>query len=370
MFRAFKYELNPTQEQIAFMSKQFGCVRFVYNWGLNEKSKAYKERGEKITCFDLINTMVKMKKMTDFLWLSEVHSQALQMSLRNLDNAYTAFFNKKGNFPKFKKKSNRQSFQYPSGTKLNDSRIFLPKIGWIDFYKSRECFGKIKTVTVTRTPTGRHFVSILCDTGVPVPKKTEIKKSVGIDLGIKTFAVTSDREVFENQKHLQKSLKKLRVEQRSLARKQKGSNRRNKQRLRVAKVYERISFQRNDFLHKVSTKLVRENDAICIEDLNVSGMVQNPKLAKHIQDCGWRTLRTMLEYKCEWYGKTLHVIGRFEPSSKMCGHCGHINRDLKLSDRMWSCPNCQRTMDRDFNAAANIKDFGLGLRPSVANVKR
>lgn len=222
MFRAFKYELSPNQEQIALMSKQFGCVRFVYNWGLSEKIKAYKEFGKNLSCIDLSLLLTKKKKEQEFLWLSEAQAQSLQMSLRNLDNSYTSFFNNNGRFPKFKKKSNTQSFQYPQKVKIEENKIYLPKIGWVDFYKSRECFGKIKTVTVSKTPTGRHFVSILCDTGVAIPEKTEIKKAVGIDLGIKTFAVTSDGEVFENQKHLQKSLKKLRVEQRSLARKKKG----------------------------------------------------------------------------------------------------------------------------------------------------
>jgi len=292
------------------------------------------------------------------------------MALRNLDNAFTAFFKKRASFPNFKKKNRNQSFQYPQGVKLDGEKIYLPKIGWVRFFKSREAFGAIKTVTVSGTPTGRFFVSILCDTGVPVPAKVKTKTAVGIDLGLKVFAYTSDGEVVENQKHLAKSLKKLRLAQRSLSRKKKGSNRRNKQRIRVAKIHEKVEFQRNDFLHKVSTDLVRRYDAICIEDLNVAGMVKNHCLARSIQDAGWGVFRTMLEYKCEWYGKNLHVIGRFEPSSKMCNHCGNINRELKLSDRVWTCPCCQRTVERDFNAAINIKDFGLGHRPSVANGSR
>lgn len=368
MLKAFKFELNPTDEQRAVLSRHFGCARFVYNWGLNEKAKAFKERGEKLTCFDLTNKMAQLKKQPEFSWLKEVHSQPLQMALRNLDNAFTAFFNKRASFPNLKKKNRNQSFQYPQGVKLDNEKIYLPKIGWVKFFKSREPFGTIKTVTVSSTPTGRCFVSILCDTGVPVPAKSEIKTSVGVDLGLKVFAYTSDGEVFENQKHLAKNLKKLRIEQRSLARKKKGSNRREKQRLKVAKLHERISFQRNDFLHKVSTGLVRSYDAICIEDLNVSGIVKTRTLARAISDMGWRQFRTMLEYKCDWHGKTLKVIGRFEPSSKMCNHCGHIHRELKLSDRVWTCLNCQRTVERDFNAALNIKDFGLGLKPSIVNV--
>lgn len=370
MLKAFKFELNPNDDQKAAMSRQFGCARFVFNFGLNEKSKVFKETGKTISCFDLIKRVTAMKKDEAMAWLGEVHSQTLQMSLRNLDNAYTNFFSKRGSFPKFKSRKGRQSFQYPQGVKMNGNKVFLPKIGWVAFFKSRDIVGKIKTVTVSKTPTGRHFVSVLCETGATIPAKKEIKKStsVGIDLGIKDFLHTSEGQMFENQKHLIRSLKKLRTEQRTLARKVKGSNRREKQRLVVAKVYERVANQRRDFLHKTSTSLINRFDTICIEDLNVCGMIKNRKLAKHIQDCGWATFRSMLEYKCEWRGKNLLVIGRYEPSSKTCNHCGHIHRDLKLSDRVWTCSNCQRTLERDFNAALNIKDFGLGQNQSQANV--
>lgn len=368
MLKAFKYELNPNIEQRAMLSKHFGCTRFVFNWGLNEKSKAYKETGKNISCFDLIKRVTQMKQEEGTEWLKEVHSQPLQMALRNLDNAFTNFFNKRASFPRFKSKRRHQSFQYPQGVKVKENLVFLPKIGWVHFFKSRELFGKTKTVTVSVTPTGRYFVSILCDTGLTKPEKKERRKetAVGIDLGIKDFAVTSDKQVFENQRHLVKSLKKLRLEQRSLARKKKGSNRREKQRIKVAKLHEKVVNQRKDFLHKVSTGLVRKYDTITIEDLNVSGMIKNRKLAKHIQDVGWRSFCSMLEYKCEWYGKNLVAIGRFEPSSKMCNCCGHINKDLKLSDRLWDCPNCQTTIERDFNAALNIKDFGFGNKPIAA----
>lgn len=365
MLKAFKYELNPNEEQRVILAKHFGCTRFIYNWGLNETSKAYKETGKNISCFDLMKRVTQMKKEQETEWLKEVHSQPLQMALRNLDNAFTNFFNKRASFPKFKSKNRHQSFQYPQGVKVNENLVFLPKIGWVHFYKHREYFGEIKTVTVSITPTGRYFASILCDTGLEKPVKRKIKKetTVGVDLGIKVFTYTSEGQVFENQKHLIKSLKKLRVEQRSLSRKKKGSARMEKQRIKVAKLYEKVANKRKDFLHKVSTGLVRNFDTICIENLNVSGMIKNRKLAKHIQDAGWRDFRTMLEYKADWYGKNLITIGRFEPSSKMCNHCGCIHKELKLSDRYWTCSNCQRTVERDFNAALNIRDFGLGTRP-------
>lgn len=370
MFKSYRFQLNPTEKQIVSISNHIGCNRFVYNWGLNEKSKAYSESQIKLSCFDLCKKLTQLKKQKGFEWLGDVYSQTLQSSLRNLDNAYTSFFNKHSNYPKFKsKKTSYQSYQYTQHSKVKDNLIYLPKVGWVLFYKSREIVGKIKTVTVSKTPTNKYFVSILCDNSLPIPKSKPIKNitTVGIDLGIKYFAVTSDREVFENQKHFNKLQKRLRVEQRKLSRKfKKGAKEQSKnyhkQRLTVAKLHEKIANQRLDNLHKISTYLVNKYDTICIEDLNVSQMLSNPKLAKHIQDCGWRTFRTLLEYKCKEKGKNLIVIGRFEPSSKRCNTCGHINQ-ISLSDRTFNCSNCNILIERDLNAARNIKDYGLGVKP-------
>ena len=377
MLKAFKYEINPTMEQKTLLNKTFGCVRFAYNLGLNEKTKAYQTDKSKVSCFELINKITLLKKQEEFAWLNEIHSQPLQMAMRNLDNAFTNFFNKRGAFPSFKKKSNNQSFQYPQGVKLKDNQVFLPKIGWTHFYKSRECFGEIKTVTVSKTPTNKYFVSILCETTIekPIKKTIDDKTSLGIDVGIKTFAVCSDGQVFENQKYLSKSLKNLKKEQRTLARRYKKgvkiveqSKGYHNQRIVVAKLHEKVSNQRNDFLHKVSTKLVNQYDSIIIEDLNVKGMMQNDNLSKAISDVSWTKFNTFLQYKCEWQGKNYIQIGRFVPSSKMCNHCGHINKELKLKDREWTCQECQRTNDRDFNASLNIKSFGLGTQPKIRNV--
>lgn len=347
-----------------------GCSRFVYNKFLHRKIEAYKESRTKLSIFQLINELTDLRKTEEFSFLKEVHSQVLQSSIRNLDKAFNNFFKKRCKFPNFKKKSGRQSIQYPQGVKLSGSRVFLPKVGWCKYYKSRDIKGEIKTVTVSKTPTGRYFVSILCSTKETTPEKVKVDEttSVGLDLGIKVFCYTSDGKVLENQKYLIKSLKKLRVEQRSLSRKIKGSARMKKQYKRVVKVYEKVLNQRRDYLHKISTQLVRAYDTICIEDLNVKGMVKNRKLARSISDVSWGEFRTMLEYKCEWYGKNLLVVGRFEPSSKMCNNCGKINKELTLRDREWECFNCHSQIDRDFNAALNIKDFGLGHRPSDANV--
>jgi len=364
-------------EQKTLLNKTFGCVRFAYNWGLNEKTKAYQTDKSKVSCFELINRITLLKKQEEFVWLNEIHSQPLQMAMRNLDNAFTNFFNKRGAFPNFKKKSNNQSFQYPQGVKLKDNQVFLPKIGWTHFYNSRECFGEIKTVTVSKTPTNKYFVSILCETTIekPTKKPIEDKTSLGIDVGIKTFAVCSDGQVFENQKYLSKSLKNLKKEQRTLARRYKKgvkiveqSKGYHKQRMVVAKLHEKVSNQRNDFLHKVSTKLVNQYDSIILEDLNVKSMMKNDKLSKAISDVSWTKFNTFLQYKCEWQGKNYIQIGRFVPSSKMCNHCGHINKELKLKDREWTCQECQRTNDRDFNASLNIKSFGLGTQPKIHNV--
>lgn len=370
MFKSFVFQLNPTHEQIISINNHLGCSRFIYNWGLNEKSKAYKDNQSKLSCFDLAKLLTGLKQQTEFDWLRDVQTQSLQMSLRNLDNAYTSFFNKRSKFPKFKsKKDSHQSYQYPQNVKIKDNLVYLPKVGWVSYYKSREIIGKIKTVTVSKTPTDKYFVSILCDNSQPVPRKQPVIKSttIGIDLGIKYFAVTSDGEVFENQKHFLKLQKRLRVEQRKLSRRfKKGaveqSKNYQKQRLVVAKLHEKITNQRLDNLHKISTYLVNKYDAICIEDLNVSGMLSNPKLSKHIQDCGWRTFRRLLELKCQEKGKNLIVIGRFEPSSKRCNTCGHINQ-ISLSDRTFNCSNCNTLIERDLNAARNIKDYGLGVKP-------
>lgn len=370
ILKAYKYRLIPTQKQEIMLNKTLGCVRFVYNWGLNEKTKAWQQDKTKISCFDLINKVVVMKKQAEFLWLSEVHSQPLQMSLRNLDNAFTNFFKLKKGFPAFKKKHEKQSFQYPQGVKIEYNKIFLPKIGFVCFCLDRPHIGEIKTVTVSKTTTGKYFVSVLCETPDEIPVKKPILKetAVGVDLGIKSFAVTSDKEVFENQKHLSKSLKRLRVEQRKLSRCVKGSKGREKQRIVVATIYERVTNQRNDFLHKFTTNLVRRYDTIVMENLSVSGMVKNHKLARSISEQGWSKCNEFLAYKCEWYGKNYIQIGRFEPSSKMCNNCGHINKELKLSHRVWECENCKSKNDRDFNASLNIRDFGLGGKPSGGNV--
>jgi putative transposase len=364
MLKSFKYRLYPNKEQAVLLEKHFGCARFVYNWGLERKIEAYKKNKTSLSCFDLIKELTDYKKQEEFEWLNTVYSQALQASLRNLDNAYTRFFREKKGFPKFKSKhSSKKSYQLPQGAKVDfeGGKIFIPKLKWTNVEFSRKFKGTIKTTTVSKTPTGKFYVSILVEDEKEAPKKKKLNrnKAIGLDLGIKSFAVTSDGEVIENPKTLKRSLGRLKVLQRRASKKTKGSNNRRKSNFKVALLHEKITNKRNDFLHKLSTKLVRENQTICLENLNVQGMVKNHRLAQAIQDCSWSRFVSMLEYKAEWSGVNILKIGTFEPSSKMCHVCGHINKELTLKDREWTCSSCQSVLDRDTNASKNILDFAF-----------
>jgi len=366
MLKAYKYRIYPNQEQKEMMAKIFGQVRFVYNLGLETKISAYVGNKKHLKCFDL-NKQITELKNTDAPWLKESPSQALQMSMANLDNAYTNFFKGAG-FPKFKNRYGKQSFQLPQGVYLeNDEQIFIPKLKLVGIDLHREFKGEIKTVTVSKSITNKYYVSILVETGQPKPEKKPIKveTSVGIDLGIKDFVITSDGMKFKNHDFFKSAMNELRIQQRSLARKKKGSNHYKKQKMVLSLLHEHIKNQRQDYLHKISKYLVDNYDTICMEDLNVSGMVKNHKLARAISDMGWSEFKSMVEYKCDWYGKNLSVIGRFDPSSKTCSKCGTINKDLTLNDREWTCKKCGSIHDRDNNAAINIRNFGLRNQPSV-----
>jgi len=362
MLQAYKYRLYPNAIQKESIEKHIGACRFVYNLFLEKKIKHYTEHGKTLSCFAL-NKMLPALKI-EFPFLQEVHSQPLQMASRNLDNAFTRFFREKKGFPKFKSKKNPvQSFQYPQGVKVRweSGKVYLPKVGRVKCKLHRFFEGDIKTCTVSRTSTGKYFVSILVDDKEPVPEIQSFNSehTIGIDVGLKHFATLSDGTKVENPRLFKKSSEKLKKLQQSLSRKVKGSNNYKKAKLKVAKCHEAVANQRSDFLHKLSFTLVSENQALAIEDLNVSGMVKNRRLAKHISDASWSEFRRQLDYKCKKYGKTLLIIGRFEPSSKICNHCGYHNKELKLGERMWVCPNCGSELDRDVNAAINIKCFAL-----------
>jgi putative transposase len=360
--KAYKYRIIPNKVQQELLEKHFGCVRFVFNWGLGKKIKAYQQEKKRLSCFDLINELAKLKKEKDFKWLNDVNSQSLQMSLRNLDNAFTNFFRKQNKFPNFKsKKHNINSFQIPQHLKLSD-KLDIPKIKGIKIKQHRKLEGKIKTATVSKTPTGKYYISILVEQDKKLPKKLKIKEktTIGIDLGIKTFATLSDGRKIDNPKYLKNNLRKLKRQQRWLSRKVKGSNNRRKQIKKVGLIHEKINNQRSDFLHKFSFQITHENQVgtIAIEDLDVKGMVKNHCLAQVISDVSWGKFRRQLEYKTEWYGKNLLVIGRFEASSKTCS-CGQVNQELKLSNREWTCKVCGVKHDREILAANNIKKFAL-----------
>ena len=357
MLKAFKYRLNPNEEQIILLNKHIGASRFIYNLALETKQIAYIGNKHNLSCFELHSQLVDLKH--ELHWLKELNSQSLQQAITNLDKAYTAFFKGQNDFPKFKKKSNGGSFNIPQNIRIIDDILVIPKFtkkNGIDIILHRELKGEIRQATISRTATGKYFVSILCDTVEQNKPKFKIKEetTVGIDLGIKDFVITSNGEVFENPKYLRKVQSKLKYVQSKYS---KNKGKKTKQKL--VKLHEKVTNKRKDFLHKTSTKLIRENQTICLENLNVSGMIKNHNLAQAISDVSWSTFVNMLEYKAEWYGVNILRIGRFEPSSKTCSNCGNINKELKLSDREWTCKVCHSHHDRDVNAAINIKNFSL-----------
>ena len=354
MFRAYKYRLYPTNSQKELIHKHCGSVRFLYNLALETKTTAYLGNKVNLSRYDLQKQLVDLKK--ELPWLKETNSQSLQSALINLDEAYNKFFKGAG-FPKFKKKTNGGSFAVPQNVIVENDLLIIPKFKeGIKMSLHRPTKGIIKSATISVTPTGKYFVSILCDTKEELPTKAPIKESttIGVDLGIKDFCITSEGEVFENPKYLRKAQSKLKYVQRKYS-KYKGKRTKKK----LAKLHEDVVNKRKDFLHKVSTKLISENQTIAIETLAVKNMVKNHNLAQAISDVSWSTFVTMLEYKADWYGKNILRIGQFAPSSKTCSNCGAINKELQLKDREWTCSNCSSVLDRDVNAAINIKSFAL-----------
>ena len=358
MLRAQKYRIYPNKEQVVLMDKHFGCSRFIYNWGLDIKNKYYQEHQKSISIYEVINKLPDLKKDKPFL--KEVNSLSLQKTLINLESAFSAFFKKNSDFPKFKcKNKSKDSFQVVQNVVIEGNKLYLPKFKKpIKIVISKDIIGEIRTCTVSRNSTGKYFISVLVENGAELPKATTKGKAIGIDLGIKTFVTLSGGVKIYNPKHLTKKEKYLKKQQRILSRRKKGSKRRDKQRKKVARIHEKIANQRSDFHHKLSRKIVDENQVIVIEDLAIANMVKNRCLAKAIQSCGWGEFTRQLAYKAEWKGHTIVKIGRFQPSSKMCT-CGAINNNLKLSDRTWTCPSCGTTHDRDVLAANNILKFGL-----------
>ena len=371
MLRAYKYRIYPTEEQKVLLAKTFGCCRFVYNWALNLKIEAYRQEKKTIAYKEVQDRMVNELKK-DNQWLTEVNSQALLNTIRNLDTAYKNFFRDTHavGFPRFKSRKNRQSFQCPQHCSVDFKKgtLSIPKAKGIPAVLHRRFKGMVKTVTVSMTPSGRYFASVLVDTAIQELPASAIQgnTTLGIDLGIKSLAVCSDGRTFDNPKNLQHSLDRLALLQKRLSRKQKGSANRNKARIRVARLQEHIANCRKDNLHKITHVLTHDSQVrtLCMENLNVKGMQSNHHLAQAVGDASFGMFLTMLEYKCRWYGVNLVKIDRFAPSSKTCGQCGYVYKGLKLSERSWTCPECGTHHDRDFNAACNIKEFGLKALPT------
>lgn len=371
MLRAYKYRIYPTDDQKVLLAKTFGCCRFVYNWALNLKIEVYKQEKKSIGNVELTNRM-KSELKAAHEWLSEVNSQSLQSALRNLDTAYKNFFRDTHavGFPKFKSRKSKQSFLCPQHCSVDFGKgtISIPKAKDIPAVLHRKFKGTVKTVAVSMTPSGKYFASVLVDTAIHELSASAIQgdTALGIDLGIKSLAVCSDGRTFDNPKSLQRSLDRLKMLQKRLSRKQKGSANRNKARSRVARLQEYIVNRRKDNLHKITHALTHDSQVrtICMENLNVKGMQCNHHLAQAVGDASFGTFLILLEYKCRWYGVNLIKIDRFAPSSKTCGKCGYVYKRLKLSERSWTCPECGTHHDRDFNAACNIKEFGLKALPS------
>ncbi len=359
MLKAFKYRIYPTSEQSVLLAKSFGCARWFYNYALNLTSETYKQTGKGLSRNEIINLLPSLKKEYD--WLTEAPSQVLQQAALNLSSAFLNFFECQAKYPNFKKKQNRQSIRFPQGCKLRDDILKLPKIGDVHCQVSRQPEGTLKSVTVSVNPSAEYFAACLYDDGKDLPEKSSEGKAIGIDVGLNHYAITSDGAKHGNPKYYRKYEKKLAKRQKQLSRKHKGSNNRSKARVKVAKVHAKIVRCREDFLHKLSRKLVDENQVIVVENLAVRNMVKNHTLAKSISDAGWGQFCTMLKYKSEWFGKIYIEVDRFYPSSKTCNNCLNRLDSLSLYMRNWQCLKCGENHDRDVNAAKNIRDEGLRI---------
>ena len=375
MLKSIKIRIYPDINQKQFISKQLGCCRFIYNKLLDYRTTSFKDKNISISSSQLSKYLTNLKKQKDYIFLTEVYDRCLRQTLIDLLNAYDKFFKLNKGYPKFKsKKDTKQSCRFPNDVfnrknyvcnKINGNRITLiTQLKNILFKCSKrdEIYLNhnqkyIHSVTLIKTSTEKYYLSILIDYNIK--QKYKLNTTIGLDLGIKDFIVDSNENRYENKHFYKNQEKKLKKIQKQLNKKQSGSNNRNKTRIKLSKVHEKIKNQRQNYLHQITSKLVNENQIICIEDLNVNGMMSNHKLAKSIQELSLYEFRRQLEYKCKLYGRQLIIIDRFFPSSKTCHNCGHIYKDLKLSQREWICPHCKSLIDRDYNAAQNILDEGL-----------
>jgi len=351
----YKFRLDPNKKQQTLLNKHFGSVRWTYNYFLNQRKTEYINNKKSLNYYDQAAELTQIKKVNE--WLKEINSQTLQYSLKCLDMAYQGFFNKRTKFPNFKSKRNKNSFTIPQNVRYDGTKLIVPKfLDGIEMIMERQIKGIIKHCTISKTPTGKYFVSILTELEYKPVSKTN--QSVGIDLGIKDFLVLSNGTKIKNHRFVKHYERILAINQKYLSKKTIKSNRYEKQRLKVARIYEKITNSRMDLIHKTTTSLVKQFDTIYLEDLNVKGMMKNHKLAKAIGDVSWGKFIDVLEYKALWNDKQVIHIDRFFPSSKTCSKCGWINNQLTLKDRNWTCPECSSVHDRDFNAAINILNEG------------
>ena len=358
IFKTYKYRIYPNKEQEQTLARCFGSVRFVYNHFLAKRKQQYDETGKSDNYYAQAKNLTKLKKQEEYFWLNEINSQTLQFTLRNLETAYTNFFRGKAKFPRFKAKKNGGSFHIPQFCSIENGRIYIPKFKeGIKVEEHRLFKGVVRNMTISVTPSGKYYVSILSQVEYEPLQKTNAK--VGIDLGLKDLVITSDGKKYSSNKFIKRYTKELTNAQKNLSRKQKGCNSWYKQRIKVARIQEKIHNCRMDKLHKISTDLIRKYDVICCEDLNVKGMQKNHKMAQAISDASWGMFLKLLIYKAEMNDKQVVKIGRYYPSSKTCHSCGYVKEDLKLKDREWICPICGETHNRDINAALNILKEGL-----------
>ena len=361
--KAYKYRFYPSDEQKHILAQTFGCCRYVYNWALRQRTDAYYQRGERLYYEGTAQRLVALKKQEETIWLNEVSSVVLQQSLRHLDKAFRNFFEGRADYPTFKKKRNQQAATYASNAfTWNGHHLTLAKMDApleITWHRPLPDGCKPRSVTVTKDEADRYFVSILVEEDIKPLEVTP--KMVGLDLGLKSMVITSDGRTHGNPKFFHKDEKKLAKAQRQHAKKKQGSKNRNKARLKVARIHKKVADRRRDYQHQLSTRIIRENQVVCVESLQVKNMIKNHCLAKSISDVGWSEFIRQLEYKAEWYGRTLVKIDKWYPSSKRCFDCGHILDSLTLDVRHWVCPECGVAHDRDINAAKNILAAGLAV---------
>jgi putative transposase len=361
--RAYHYRFYPTPEQVAVLARTFGSARFVYNWALNLRTDAYYQRQERISYADTSAALTALKREPETAWLNEVSSVPPQQALRHLDRAFRTFFEGRAKYPTFKKKRGCQAAEYTTSAFRWDAEKRTLTLAKMDapliIVWSRAFTGDPTTVTVTRDPADRYFVSFLVEEEVvPLPPTTAV---IGLDTGVSALVTLSTGEKITNPKHFAHSRRRLKTAQKVLARKQKGSQNREKARQKVARVYAKIADQRLDGLHKLSTRLIRENQTVCVETMAIRNLVRNLRLAQTISDASWSELIRQLQYKAAWYGRTLVKIDKWYPSSKRCYDCGHVLDSLPLSVRQWTCPSCLVFHDRDVNAAKNVLAAGLAV---------